>query len=93
MVGGGEKKRHSESPFFSIFFRPLGCSLPLHTGLRSHYLPLISVADSSGAVRDCRGQGEEGGGGGRRNEAYSCESEHTQHQPAQIEAEILQDFR
>lgn len=63
MVGGGEKKRHSESPFFSIFFRPLGCSLPLHTGLRSHYLPLISVADSSGAVRDCRGQGEEGGGG------------------------------
>lgn len=64
MVGRGGKKRHSESPFFSIFFRPLGCSLPLHTGLRSHYLPLISVADSSGAVRDCRGQGEEGGGGG-----------------------------
>lgn len=55
----------------SIFHR-LGRSLPPNAGLRSHYLSLISVADSSGAVRDCLGRGEEER---RRNEAQGRESE------------------
>lgn len=50
------------------------CSQPLSRGLRSHYVVLISVVDSGGSVRDCRGRREERE---RRNEAYGCESEHT----------------
>lgn len=71
-------KRHAESSCLSLslpsIFHCRGCSLPPNAGLRSHYLPLISVAGSSGAVRDCLGRGEEGR---RRNEAYGPEREHT----------------
>lgn len=79
VFGTVEKKAYTESLFLSlplpsIFFYLLGCSLPLNAGPRSHYVLLISVADSGGTVRDCRGRREEGE---RRNEAYGCESEHT----------------
>ena len=71
------KKAYAESLSLSLLCLLLPswlCSLPLNTGLRSHYILLISVADSGGTVRDCRGKREEGE---RRNEAYGCESEHT----------------
>lgn len=51
------KKAYTHS--LALFYL-LGCSLTLNTGLRSHYILLISVADSGGTVRDCRGRREEG---------------------------------
>lgn len=71
-------------------FHCLGRSLPPNAGLRSHYLSLISVADSSGAVRDCLGRGEEGGGGEMKRRAARASA---RRQTAPIEPEIRQDFR
>lgn len=53
-------KASTECPSLSLFYLLGLCSLPPKTGLRSHYILLIPVADSGGTVRDCKGKGEEG---------------------------------
>lgn len=59
--------------------------------MRSHYVSLLSVADSGGTVRDCRGRREEEGGEAEEMRHRAVRAS-TRHQTAQIEAGILQDF-
>lgn len=56
----GGKHPQSVPLSLSVFYLLGLCSLPPKTGLRSHYILLIPVADSGGTVRDCKGKGEEG---------------------------------